>query len=118
MGTWGTGIFDNDTAGDLRDAFEDELAIVANVVTATENVLTKFASDLDDVDYGPVIYLALAALQLEQDALQQDMRKRALEIIDSGEGLDGWEEAGPLKVQERQQVLKDFRAQLSTSQVA
>lgn len=112
MGTWGTGIFDDDTAGDIQDAFEDELADGVDVATATKRVLIRFADDLDDADDGPVIYLALAALQLEQDALQQDIRKRALEIIDSGEGLDGWEEGGPLKLRERQQVLQDFRLRL------
>ena len=46
MGTWGTGIFDDDTAGDVRDAFEDELAAGADVATAAERVLGKFGDDL------------------------------------------------------------------------
>jgi hypothetical protein len=113
MGTWGTGIFDDDTAGDVRDAFEDELSAGADVATAAERVLGQFSDDLDDTDYGPVIYLALAALQLEHRALQQDIRDRALQIIDNGEGLDTWGEAGSRKLHERKQVLASLRAQLT-----
>ena len=113
MGTWGTGIFENDTAGDVRDAFEDELLAGVDVPTATGHVLRKYADELDDIDDGPVIYLALAALQLEHGALQPDIRERALQVINTGEGLDAWEEAGPRKLQERSQVLESFRVQLS-----
>src|SRR5437016_10055019 len=92
MGTWGTGIFDDDVAGDIRDAFEDELASGADPSTAAKRVIASFGDAVDDSDEGPVIYLALAALQLEQNALDEDIRKRALEIIDTGEGMDRWEE--------------------------
>src|SRR5437588_1932207 len=57
MGTWGAGIF------------EDELSAGADVATAAKRVLDKFRYDLDDSDDGPVIYLTLAALQLEHQGL-------------------------------------------------
>jgi hypothetical protein len=113
MGTWGTGIFDDDVAGDVHDAFDDELSAGADAATAAKRVLDRFASDLDDLDEGPAIYLALAALQLEHGALQQDICDRALQIIDNGEGLDAWEEGSSQKLQERKQVLEGLRAQLT-----
>ncbi len=113
MGTWGTGIFDDDIAGDVSDAFEDELASGADVSTAAKHVLASFGDAVDDSDEGPVICLALAALQLEQGALDDDIRRRALEIIDTGEGLDRWEEVGPPKLLERKQVLENLRVQLN-----
>ncbi|MBF6611886.1 MAG: DUF4259 domain-containing protein [Chloroflexi bacterium] len=112
MGTWGTGIFDDDTAGDTRDAFEDELSRGADGADAARRVLVKFVADLDDEDEGSIIYLALAALQLEHGTASEGIRRRALEIIDTGVDLHRWEEAGSTKLSQRKQVLENLRVQL------
>ena len=113
MGTWGVGIFQDDFAGDVRAAFEDEIAAGANSSTAAKRVLLSFADSLDDTDEEPVLYLALASLQLNLGVVNQEIRKRVLEIIDNGEGLDGWEEADPQNLIKRKEVLNGLRARLS-----
>lgn len=90
MGTWGSGIFDNDVALDVRYSFEDALAEVGNVSGATQWVLEEFAEALEDIDDGPVIYVALVALQLEHGAVQPETRKTALDMIANGKLLDRW----------------------------
>ena len=114
MGTWGTGIFENDTAGDLRDAFEDEISTGADVATATKHVLAKFGDDLEDTADGPVIYLALAHLQSEYGIPQQSIREHALKIIDTEEGLGSWADGGPFLLLERKRVLEELRTRLTS----
>jgi hypothetical protein len=111
MGSWGSGIFDDDLALDIRAAFEREIESGADVPTATHKVLQQFASAAKDSDDSPVVYLALAALQLELGALQPEIRTKALHIIRTGKGWIGWDEYMPdwPGLTERKQVLEQFR---------
>lgn len=104
MGTWGPGIFDDDVANDVRASFEDELSAGWDIPLATQHVLEQFAVTPDDEDDGPVVYLALAALQLEHRALQPDIQKQAIRILTSDQGIDNLEH-GALQPHVREQVL-------------
>ncbi len=112
MGAWGAGIFEDDLALDVRASFEDALEAGRSVGEATEQVLESFRESLQDPDEGPVIYLALAASQLEQGELEPAVRDRAVEIIERGEGLERWEEAGQEALSERRRELQRLRARL------
>ena len=112
MGTWDYGIFDNDTALDVRGDFEGALAEGLDVEAATERIFDEYAEALDDPDDGPVIRLALAALQLEHGALQPAVRDAALEVIDGGEGIRRFEEEWPEGVPDRTRVLQELRVRL------
>jgi hypothetical protein len=114
MGIWGPGIFDNDIACDIRDAFEDELSTGVDVPTATQRVTKKFSPQDDEID-GPDIYLALAALQLEQDALETAIKDKALLIIASDRDWGESVEFDPSYWLERRQVLDRLRTQLIQS---
>lgn len=113
MGTWNVGLFDNDAALDLRVAFEDALQKGLSVDEATEIVFMDLEDEFDDYDSGPTMRLALAALQIEKNALSPPTKGEALGIIDSGAGLEPWE--GSPKREERRKVLKEFRAKLLTN---
>jgi hypothetical protein len=115
MGTWGAGIFDDDVALDVRATFEDALSAGLNVAEAIQKVLEELAEAVEDEDDGPVVYLALSALQLEQGEVQPDIRDKALMIIATGQGLGRWEEAGPDAVRERKQVLERLKGSLSAA---
>ncbi|MGI8854720.1 MAG: DUF4259 domain-containing protein [Thermomicrobiales bacterium] len=113
MSTWGYDIFDNDEANDIRALFEDELNVRASVAHATAEVLREAKDSLDDPDDGPVIWLALAALQLGQGELHANVRDHALAVIDSGTDLKRWETEGtPEDVTGRKRVLEELRARL------
>jgi hypothetical protein len=113
MGTWGTGIFDDDSAADIRDAFEDKLMAGADVAEATQFVIAKFVLDHDEAK-DPVAYLALAALQVEHGALQPDIRRKALNIIVAGQDLQRWLDGGrhTTNYTERKRVLDALREKL------
>ncbi len=113
MGTWGTGIFDDDLALDIQGSFEDALAEGLGVATATNRVLEEYAEAAQDHDEGAVVYLALVALQLEHETVQDHIREKVLTIIAAGQGLDRWREVGGKTLDERRQVLENLGASLS-----
>ena len=62
MGVWGTGIFQDDTACDIRDNYRDYLGEGLSGPAATARILREFiGSDSDSGDSG-VVWLALAAV--------------------------------------------------------
>jgi hypothetical protein len=85
MGTWGYGIFEDDAASDVRGEFEDD-------------------------EEGAVIWLTLAAIQLEHGFVQDDIRDRALAAMTSD--LERWKEAGPDEVAQRKIVLDELRGRI------
>jgi hypothetical protein len=112
MGTWGAGIFDDDLAMDIQGEFGEALDEDLSVEEATKRILENYQDILDDEDEGPIVYLVLAALQYEQDELQPEIRKKALDVIETGKGLARWEEAGEEELAERKQELKDLETKL------
>jgi hypothetical protein len=110
MGTWGYGIFDDDTASDARDTFEDAIGDGLNVDKASDRVFEVFRDQADDYDCGPVILITLAELQIERGEIQAEVRVRALGAL--AQNIEGREEAGPDEVAQRKAVLDDFRPRL------
>jgi hypothetical protein len=72
-----------------------------NVEKATEAVLAELGEEMvEDLDDGPIIYLALALLQAKKKQIVPDIRARALGIIEKRIGIERWEEAGGDTLQE------------------
>jgi len=116
MSTWGYDIFDSDEANDIRALFEDEMQTRASVAHATAEILRESKDALDDPESGPIIWLALAVLQLGRGELQANVRDHALAVIDSGADLKRWEaEASPEDAAGRKRVLEELRARLLVS---
>ena len=110
MGTWGPGIFGNDTASDVRDEFRELIEDGVEPDKATAQILRNFAHRLDDPDEGPAFWTGLAAIQARLGRLQPDVKERALGVIGAGGDLHMWE--GSRERAQRQQALEKLRAEL------
>ena len=97
MGTWNAGVFGDDVALDIREAFLERLANGDDGKQATSLVLEDFQDELADFDDGPVLWLALAATQWEYGSLQEDVKARALAAIDNEDTLARWTGPGRAK---------------------
>ncbi len=100
MGAWGAGLFQNDTAADIRDYFRE----VAKAPVSDQQVLDKLleqfpAADPQDEDY-TVTWLALADLFHEHGMEVPSLCERALAIIESGAD-DAMSEALEMSVRDR-----------------
>lgn len=82
MGTWGTGIFSNDLACDVRDMYRDYLACGYADDVAEEKVIKYWtsqltASDEDDEDF----WLALAATEHKYGRMSERVKGKAFCFI-------------------------------------
>lgn len=112
MSAHGVGLFDNPLGSDIRLEFDSALKDGASVYVAAENILQKYADSIHDPDCSPIILYALAALQLQHGVISSKIRKRALTLINSGDGLERWRGTAPEIYEARKKVEQDLRARL------
>lgn len=118
MGAWGTGIFDGDTPCHVREDFILYLGEKRSSKKATETMLAEYMEEFDakeDAGILSLMYIGLAAVQLEIGCLQDNVRKCALEIIDRGADLELWKEVDEDHYVERKQVLDELKQKLLDS---
>lgn len=115
MGVWGTAVFSDDTASDIRGDYRDYLGDGLSGSEATARILAEYKSSLDDPQQASVVWLALAAVQWKLGRLEPQILEHALEVIASGSDLKRWE-AGTADFTKRKAVLEKLRAQLISPQ--
>lgn len=114
MGAWGTGLFSDDTACDVRDNYVELLGDGLSGPEATERLLLDWSSSLEDPDEGPVFWLALASTQWRHGRLESQVLQQALSVIDDGKDLVRWKSSQDYR--KRQVVLSKLRNQLVSPQ--
>ena len=115
MGTWGTGIFSNDLACDVRGEYRELLEDGVPDAEATQEVLRRFDDARTDPDNGVCLWTGLAASQLQLGRLEPAIRDSTVAAIDAGGDLHMWEDPERGK---RKAVLAKLRAQLLGPQKA
>lgn len=115
MSAWGPGVFADDLACEIRDAYRDLLADGHSATQAKDAVIRNWGQFLNDVDTGPVIWLALAVTQWKLGQIDENTRDRALTVINSGEALRPWAE-NRRWLKKRQSVLNRIKVQLESPQ--
>ncbi len=118
MGTWGTSLFSDDTASDVRGDFRDYLGDGKSTEEATQLILKDYEGYVDDPDDGPVFWLALASTQWKLGRLLDWVRDRAIQVIDAGADLEQWAADNPKDLPKRKAVLEKLRAELLSPQPA
>lgn len=120
MGSWGAGISGNDTAMDLRSEYQAAFYYF-DVETALGKIDAYVRQDgFDESDEGEWCdyYYSLADFMWKKGILTEEVRNRAIEMIDAGFGLEIWEESGKAALRERKKVLEKFREKLCSEQPA
>jgi hypothetical protein len=117
LGAWGTGLFSDDVACDIRDHYRQLLEDAVEDSAATRLTLEKFAPYLDEPE-GVALMIAFAVTQSKVGRLEPDIRDRALTIIEAGADLALWERENPKLLSKRRAVLENARAQLTGPQPA
>lgn len=113
MGAWGTAIFSDDLALDLQEDYKELLGDGHDGPEATQILRARWEQDLTDPDVESVFWLALAATQWKYGRLEDLVKAKALEIIDSGQDLSRWQ-GDPRALKMRRQVLENLRRQLES----
>src|SRR6478736_2602904 len=103
VGAWGTGLFADDLACDIRDHYRQLLEDSDDDSAATRLTLEKFKSYLQEAD--SVALIAFAITQSKVGRLEPDIRDRALAIIAAGADLALWERENPKLLPKRSAAL-------------
>ena len=114
MGVWGTDLFSDDLACDIRDHYRELLEDGIEDSAATRLILEKFRAYLEESE--GIALLAFAVTQSKLGRLDPDIRDRALAVLDGGADLEVWERENPKLLPKRRAVLEKARAQLTGPQ--
>ena len=118
MGTWSASINGNDTAEDLYIEYsaaffkydvEEALKKIDNYVRS------EMFDESDEEEWCNYVY-SLADFMWKKGILTEEVRQKAIEMIDSGFGLDLWNEAGQKVLESRKEKLKSFKEKLLSPQ--
>jgi|SRR5262245_9894955 len=109
MGVWGPGLLQDDLAEEARMLFDEGLAAGLDVAGATAGVYEDLKEALAGEEDAAVIWLALAALQLREGALQPEVRSRALVAAESPTALSAWSLAPSTAVAARRETLRRLK---------
>ena len=115
MGVWGTGLYSDDTACDVRDDYRNILGDGISEPEATRRLIEKWKSELSDADTVPVFWLTLADVQWNLGRLQEKTKREALTIIENGSDLARWLPDKKLEIK-REKVLQRLIRKLNTAQ--
>jgi hypothetical protein len=117
MGTWGVGLYSDDSACDIRDDYKDILGGGISEPEATNQLIEQWKSELSDPDIAPVFWLALADVQWNLGRLQEQVKREALAVIENGSDLARWLPDKKLEIK-RKAVLQRLQQKLNTAQPA
>jgi hypothetical protein len=91
MGAWGTGIFADDEAADLRSEYRTFLADAQSDEGATDAAIATYDASFEQLSETTAFWLALALMQWRLGRLDPRVKEAALRIIDDGLDLAKWE---------------------------
>lgn len=112
MGSWGTAVFSDDVAADVRADWREGILDGETSEELTAKLISSHEARADDTDDAAVFWLALAAAQYETGRLTHLVRDKALEIIASGSDVARWEAEDPALAKQREQVLSRLKNKL------
>jgi len=112
-------LFASDLAREVRSEFESLLLYGIPPAEAAGAVFEQFGGILSDPDEGPVVFVAVAALQWREGDLQAVVRDAALELIAGGEALAAWgKRLTDVDTAARQRLLEDLANALKAAKVS
>ena len=95
MGSWDTALYSNDTSSDVRDMCNEVYPLVG-IEKGTQLILEEYAdivnSDIIDNDYAD-FWFALADWQWKHGILSDEIKNKAISLLEAHTGIDEWEGA-------------------------
>ena len=111
---WGTGLFSDDVACDVRDHYRQLLEDGVDDSDAARLTVEAFREYLEESD--GIALLAFAVTQSKLGRLDVDIRDRRCAVLDRGADLEVWERDNPKLLPKRRAMLEKARAQLTGQQ--
>lgn len=116
MGTWGTGLYQDDIAADVKDFYKEQLRMQKTSADISDELLKKYEACLNDPCDASVFWFALANTQWEFGRLEDGVKEKALFYIDKGYDIKRWEKENSQKAKARTKVLIQLKQKLLSPQ--
>lgn len=120
MGSWNTSITGNDTAQDLYIEYSAafyKFDVEEALKKIDAYVRSEMFDESDEEEWCDYFY-SLADFMWKKGILTDSVRDKAIEMIDSGFGLNLWAEEGEKTLNSRKKKLSEFREKLLSPQPA
>ena len=116
MGAWSVSITGNDTAQDLLSEYTAAFYKYepAEALQRIDNYVRKNMFDESDEEEWCDYFYSLADFMWKKGILTDEIKEKAIQMIDSGFGLELWAEAGEKTLEKRKRVLSEFKTKLSS----
>jgi hypothetical protein len=112
MGAWGTGLYDDDIACDVKADYLECLESGGDERKIYEDFVEENSEFIDDEDDAPIFWFALADTQHEMGKLMPEVKEHALAEIENN--LQRWaDEVDEETLAERKRVLDELAAKLA-----
>ena len=92
MGTWETGLYDNDLSCDVRDDYIGKLKAGKTDEEALNEILEEYEEESEDDDEKYDFYIALADTMWKKGRMTEDIKKMALKMIEEDKVSERWED--------------------------
>ena len=112
MGAWGTSLYANDSASDIRGEYVDKLRRGKSNEEATKALIEQNQDYMGDAEEEPLFWYALADTQWNYGRLLPEVKEKALHFLDQTAELERWREAGEKKLRAWQNTLDKLRQKL------
>lgn len=109
--------FASDLAAEVRREYDVRIDHGVPTAEATRDVLALFRDLLADAQEGPVIFLALAALQLRANRVMPLIRDAVVDLIRTGEAKRSFPMADGAMSRQRKQLLATLEAELEAAEL-
>ena len=109
-------LFSSDLAEQVRESFTEMIDFGGSVSAATQETIARFQGALKDERDGPLVIIALAALQVKEREIFASIRNAALELL-QGRELDKLISSEPAARKQVREVLADLREVLESVEV-
>lgn len=112
MGIWGFGLYNNDSACDIKETYKTLLEKKGNYEEAYNSIFEMF-HDYIGTDEEPIYWYAIADFQWHMGVLLPEVKEYALKWIEKNGGIDLWDgnEKGRIKWEE---MLTKLKSQLNS----
>ena len=112
MGAWGTGLYQNDLSADVKDDYISKLKAGKTDEEALQEIMEEYREEMEDVDCKYDFFLGLADTLWKKGRLTEELKIKALEMLEEEKTSDRWE--GEKLRKERNRVLDRLKEELNS----
>jgi hypothetical protein len=116
MGVWGTGLYQDDIASDIKDLFSDQLRRGKTAEELVIQICDEFSDVMTDPEYVSVFWFVLADILWSLGKLTEEIKTQALYYLDQGTDLERWRSEDAKLAKKREVVLDKLKTKLNSPQ--